>query len=85
MRMPRPSRTLRTVLVVLAAAPIVASLTGCVVVPAHRYRGYGDGYGVGAGYYGAPPYAGAIWIEGYWSNDRYGGRRWNEGHWGRGR
>ena len=72
-------RLIRPLLLALVAAPLAAALTGCVVVPAHRY--YGEGYG--GGYYGAPPYAGAIWIEGYWSNDRYGGRRWNEGHWGR--
>ena len=47
-------RTLRPLLLALVAAPLVATLTGCVVVPAHRYhgydRGYGDGGGYGAGY-----------------------------------
>ena len=36
-------RTIRSLLIALAAAPLVASLTGCVVVPAHRYRAYDAG------------------------------------------
>lgn len=74
---------LRPLLVALAAAPLLASLSGCIVVPAHRYHGYGPGGGGGGyGYRDGPPVSGAIWIEGYWSNDR-GGRRWVDGHWDR--
>ena len=65
-------RTLRPWLIAAVAAPLIASLTGCVVVPAHRYRGYDAGYGAGYssgydgggyGYAGGPPQAGYIWIE----------------------
>ncbi len=76
-------RTLRPLLLVLAAAPMVASLTGCVVVPAHRYYGYDRGYDgpYGAGYTEVVPVTGTIWIEGYWDT-RGGGRRWIPGHYG---
>ncbi|MDH0864648.1 hypothetical protein [Mitsuaria sp. GD03876] len=74
-------RRLRPLFVVLAAAPLVASLTGCVVVPAHRYRGYDAGYDGGGPAYGGPPVAGYIWFEGVWEY-RGGGRRWVPGHWG---
>lgn len=82
-------RMLRPLLITLAVAPLIASLTGCVVVPAHRYRGYDAGYGAGYGagyrggygYEGGPPQAGYIWFEGVWES-RGGGRRWVPGHWG---
>lgn len=84
-------RTLRPWLIAAVAAPLIASLTGCVVVPAHRYRGYDAGYdagyssgydGGGYGYAGGPPQAGYIWIEGVWEVRGGGGRRWVPGHWG---
>lgn len=81
-------RTLRPLLLALVAAPLVATLTGCVVIPAHRYHGYDRGYvdggggGYGAGYSeGGPVVTGTIWIDGYWDN-RGGGRRWIPGHYG---
>lgn len=76
-------RTLRPWLIAAVAAPLIASLTGCVVVPAHRYRGYDAGYegGGGYGYNSGPPQVGYIWIEGVWEV-RGGGRRWVPGHWG---
>jgi len=70
-------RTFRPLLLALAAAPLVASLTGCVVVPAHRYYGYDRG----PGYTEVVPVTGTIWIDGYWDTQG-GGRRWIPGHYG---
>ncbi len=77
-------RTIRSLLIALAVAPLVASLTGCVVVPAHRYRAYDAGYEGGyaePAYVASPPVVGYIWFEGAWDY-RGGGRRWVPGHWG---
>jgi hypothetical protein len=59
---------------VLLAALIAITLSGCIVVPAHRYYGGGD-------VVVAPP-VGFVWFDGYWDHGYYG-RHWVGGHWGR--
>ena len=65
-----------------------ALLGGCVVAPAPGYY-YGGVVTVAppepqVEVYGAPPYAGAVWIGGYWN--WVGGRHvWVGGHWDHGR
>ena len=73
-----------------AGALLVAGalLGGCVVAPAPGY--YGGAVVTVAPpapeveVYGAPPYAGAVWLGGYWN--WVGGRHvWVGGHWDHGR
>jgi hypothetical protein len=80
----------RTVLS-LGLAAALAVLGGCAVYPAGPYYNNYGNYGspvvapveppaLYAETYGAPPYAGALWIGGYWGWD--GGRHvWTPGRW----
>ena len=70
-----------------AGLALAATLAGCVVAPASRPYDYSYSEPVLVApppprveYYGAPPVAGQIWIDGYWS---WTGRRheWVSGRW----
>lgn len=54
-------------------ALVGAGLSGCVVLPAHRY--YGGGYVAEPAVVAGP----GIWVDGYWGWEG-GRRRWYEGH-----
>ena len=60
-------------------ALVGAGLSGCIVVPAHRYYGGGGGYVAEPAVVAGP----GIWVDGYWGWEG-GRRRWNEGHYERG-
>lgn len=91
--MPLPHSTLpgrRTMLALLAAAPLAAAMTGCIVVPARGYAGGGEVVvntpppAPQVEVYGPPPALGWIWLAGYWG--WAGGRHsWVPGHWEAGR
>jgi len=57
-------------------ALVGAGLSGCIVVPAHRYYG-------GGGYVAEPAVVSpGIWVDGYWGWEG-GRRRWYDGHYER--
>ena len=61
--------------VLLTGLLSIMTLSGCIVVPAHRYYGSGEVTVV-------PPPIGFVWFDGYWGHDYYG-RHWVGGHRGR--
>lgn len=87
----RPSAlTRRRVALITAAAALGSVLSGCIVVPAHRY-GYDEADVVAVAppppqveVIGVAPGPGYFWIGGFWT--WVGGRHvWQRGHWEPGR